>query len=388
MPLVKGADGRRQVHKRKRICIVASAPGTVTAFLRPHIDALADTYDVTVVANYDQGADHGLSSDVHVVPVAIPRAPNPWSDLQALFALVRLFRKEQYVLVHSYTPKAGLLAMAAAYAARTPNRWHTFTGQVWVTRRGLSRSMLKMLDRTTATLASFVLVDSPSQREFLIAERVVASHKSHVLGKGSVAGVDSQRFHPSGKARIDVRVKHGIGMDDLLFLFLGRLNRDKGVLELAEAFSMMSSRANDCRLVFVGPDEEDLTQVVSRLGGDGVLTVPPVQDPENYLNAADVLCLPSHREGFGNVVIEAASVGIPAVASRIYGLTDAVVDGETGILHPPGDVQAISEALSELAADTDRRLLLGNNARARALANFSQTAILGELRGLYVEALE
>jgi glycosyltransferase involved in cell wall biosynthesis len=252
----------------------------------------------------------------------------------------------------------------------------------------MSRWLLKTCDRATATLASFVLVDSPSQRDFLIAEKVVASRKSHVLGMGSVAGVDPQRFHPNARARVEVRMRHGIGPDELVFLFLGRLNRDKGVLELAEAFGMMSPSAHDRRLLFVGPDEEGLTEAVSQLGGADVIAIPSVPDPESYLVAADVLCLPSHREGFGNVVIEAASVGIPSVASRIYGLTDAVVDGETGILHPPGDVLAISDALGQLATDTQRRLLLGKNARARALTDFPESRILGELRLLYENALD
>src|SRR5262249_29157030 len=159
-------------------------------------------------------------------------------------------------LVQSVTAKAGLLAMVAAWATRIPVRVHTFTGQVWATRTGFSRAALKLLDKLVARAATFVLADSPSQREYLVAEGIIQPSKSAVLGKGSISGVDPARFRPDPSARRIVRESLAIAECAVTLLFVGRLHRDKGVLDLARAFARLADRRPDVHLVIVGPDEE------------------------------------------------------------------------------------------------------------------------------------
>jgi glycosyltransferase involved in cell wall biosynthesis len=361
---------------RPRLCYVVSSEITVLAFLKGHIAAASVDYDVSVVANLDDGEflrRLGLKAALH--RIGIVRKISLWRDFRALLALARLFRSERYVIVHSISPKAGLLAMFGARLAGVPHRVHTFTGQVWVTRHGWRRWLLKQADRLLAALTTRALVDSPSQRDFLVAERVVAPGKVEVIGKGSICGVDGTRFRPDYVARHGLRGELSIPPTAPVLLFLGRLNRDKGVLDLATAFARLASSFSEARLLLVGPDEEGMADVIANICAavrDRVHFVDYTSQPERFMAAADVFCLPSYREGFGMVVIEAAAEGLPAVASRIYGITDAVVDGQTGLLHPPGDVGAITEKLAELLADPARRKAMGEHARVRALADFSQ----------------
>lgn len=380
------------VRKGASLCFVVSSPMTVTAFLKPHIIAATEAgYRVSVVMNTDDpGALAALGIPARLHPVAIARPISPWRDLAALFRLHALFRRERFDLVHSISPKAGLLGMLAARLAGVPQRIHTFTGQVWATRTGAARRILKSADRLLAWLTTTALVDSRSQRDFLVAEGVVAAAKAQVIGIGSICGVDTDRFAPSPAHRESVRRELGLAPTATIALFLGRLNRDKGILELAQAYAGLAGELPALHLVLVGPDEEGLLPRVRALAGDAaarVHHVPWTGAPERYMAAADIFCLPSHREGFGLVAIEAAAVGLPVLASRIYGVTDAVAEGETGLLHPPGDIRAIADLLRRLAVDEPLRQTLGGEGRDRALREFGQREVVAGQLAFYGKIL-
>lgn len=358
---------------KEKVCLVVSSPMTVNAFLQEPIRRLCGCYDVHVAVNLAQGETlGGIAPLVTVIPVGIERKISPWRDILALWQLIGLFRRYQFKLVHSVTPKAGLLAMTAAFFAGIDIRIHTFTGQVWVTRSGLARWLLKHMDRLIAMLTTYTLVDSASQRQFLLNEGVLNAKHSGVLARGSISGVDVSRFKPDVEVRCRIRRELHIPDDNVVFLFLGRLNRDKGVLDLAAAFAGM----NDARahLLVVGPDEGQLRQQIQQITQGFARQVHFVEftsQPEAYMAAADVLCLPSYREGFGSVVIEAAAVGIPAIGSRIYGVVDAIAENDSGLLFDARDIVALQACLSGLSNDSLRRIQLGKRARERALADFS-----------------
>jgi glycosyltransferase involved in cell wall biosynthesis len=231
-------------------------------------------------------------------------------------------------------------------------------------------------------------VDSQSQRKFLIDEKVMSSAKSIVFAKGSISGVDIGRFKPNQQARVSIRQQLNISDEAVVFLFIGRLTRDKGLLVLAQAFQYLNVVST--YLLFVGPDEQNLqAELISIVGKDSqnVQFVGHTSTPETYMAAADVLCLPSYREGFGSVVIEAAAVGIPAIASRIYGLSDAVVEGETGLLHEPHDVNAIKSCMEKMMQNKTLRLKFGKQAQARAMGHFDSKSITQAWVDFYRENL-
>ena len=328
----------------------------------------------------------GRGIDAEVVPVRIERKISIVRDLRALVALARFFRARRFAAVHSVTPKAGLLAMLAGVLAGVPIRLHTFTGQVWATRTGFARWALRGADRLIAAAATHVLADSRSQRDFLIAQGVVRPGKIAVLGAGSIGGVDLLRFRPVPDVGRAVRKELGVPANAIVFLFVGRLNRDKGVLDLARAFASCAASCPRAFLVVAGPDEEELTpRIASTIArfSDRVRLVGFTSAPERLFAAADVFCLPSYREGFGTAVIEAAAAGVPAVASRIYGLTDAVEDGVTGLLHEPGDVATLAALMTRVASDAALRAELGERARRRASREFSSARLTSEALELY-----
>jgi len=381
------ADRRR----RPRICIVVAVPLTLKAFMLGHLEALAKIADVTMVANFVP-EDEAFPWPAEVSRIAIPvvRPIAPWADLVALLALFRLFHKRRFDFVHSMTPKAGLLAMLAARLAGVPLRLHMFTGQVWVTRTGPMRALLKNADRLIARLATHVLADSASQREFLIGQGIVATANSAVLAQGSTCGVDTARFRPDVAARERIRRRHGIPPHAVVFLYLGRINRDKGLLDLAHAFAEIGSAHPDAHLLLVGPDEGNLRAALTAAAANCAARMHSAgltERPQEYFAAADVCCLPSYREGFPTTILEAAAAGLPAVGSRIYGIIDAIVEGETGLLFEAGDVQQLGRSMRTLAQDAGLRRRMGQTARERALRDFSSSAVTAALLAYYRKLL-
>lgn len=373
------------------VCIVVSTPLTLKFFLADHIAALSRVYRVTCVTNCADPAwlrQRGIEAPL--LDLRIERKPSPLHDLRALSALHRYFRKNRFDVVHSVTPKGGLLAMTAAALARVPVRIHTFTGQVWANRSGLQRTILKALDTWLAAMATHILVDSESQRAFLLREGVLSAGKSRVLCHGSISGVDIERFRPNEEVRAEIRMCHITPTSAVVFLYLGRLKRDKGVLDLALAFSKLTRDHEGAYLFIVGPDEDRIEAEIRQACGHCISRIRfcgYTDDPELYLAACDVLCLPSYREGFGTVIIEAASVGLPAIGSRIYGITNAIDEGVTGLLHNPGDVSDLADKMRILAEDKELRQSLGCAARERALRYYSKETVTAGLLKFYKQTL-
>jgi glycosyltransferase involved in cell wall biosynthesis len=377
---------------KPRICLVVSVRYFINWFLIDQIEKLSRHYELTVLVKTDDLeilARRGI--EARVINAPIERPIRPWTDLRALLGLIRIFRRDRFVLVHSIGPKAGLLAMLAALLCRIPLRVHTFVGQVWVTRTGIARSVLKAVDRLIALAATHVLIDSFSQRDFLVRERVVGERESRVLAYGSLSGVNMTKFRPDADRRSRVRKELAIAEPSVLFLYMARLTRDKGALVMAEGFRRFCEAGDSTsHLIVVGPDEEGLRPRMAEICSgcrERVHFADYTDVPEDYMAAADALCLPSYREGFGTVLIDAAAVGIPAIASRIYGSEEAIQENVTGLLHAAGDHEQLAECMGRLASDPLLRAQLGRNARERAERCFSEDLVTAALLQFYADIL-
>lgn len=377
----------RNVATRKKICFVATVEWPLKMFLREQLRALSDNHEIVIVVNTDDPLfleRRGVKA--RIVPFRILREISPVVDAISLIRLIFFLIRERFDVVHSINPKSGLIAMIASFIARVPVRVHTFTGQVWATHSGVMRMMLKGMDQVVAALATKIVTDSYSQLDFLRSEGVLSENKGFVPGRGSVGGVDISRFSFDQSARVELRRRFGIPEDGVVFLFIGRMNRDKGLVELAQAFQAVAGTLTTVYLLIVGPDEKGMKDKVLNqcaLVQDRVHFVEYTDTPERYMSASDVLCLPSHREGFGMVVIEAAAVGIPSIGSRIYGLTDAIVEGETGLFHNPGDGKGLGKQMMRLATHPQERFAMGEAARLRARKDFSQEAVTAAMLRFY-----
>lgn len=370
---------------RPKICFVVSAPSTARSFLNGHIDHLSAHFDVTVVCKFD-GSETLISKNARLKNLPIVRRISPIHDALAIIALFHFLKNERFDIVHSVTPKAGLVTAIASWSSRTPIRIHWFTGQVWVLLKGLRRSSLIALDHLVSHLSTHLLVDSKSQREFLIQHGVMNVSKSQVLGSGSIAGVDIVKFKPVPTLRSIVREELGIFPESSkIILFVGRLHPDKGIDKLLEVF-LSETLIGDPYLLLVGPDEGNYLQQISQMLStnlDRFRYVPTTSEPERYMVAADIFCLPSLREGFGLSIIEASACELPTIASNIYGVIDAVADGETGILIAPNDIGELQQALNKLLSNDYLRTVMGKRARTRSMMFWDSKQLQRDLEAFY-----
>ena len=365
-----------------RMCVLAATPLTIHFFLKPHIHELAKHFKVTLAFN-PRNDPHTPSLNLPAQELAIPifRKVSPLSDLLTVFALCRLYARERFDIVVTVVPKAGLLGMMASWLLRVPRRVHIFQGEVWATKHGITRLMLKSMDSLTACLATHVLAVSESERSFLEKEGVVPKGRLQVLRAGTICGVDTELFRADAAVRDRVRRQLAIPQQAVVCLFLGRLTTDKGVLELVQAFTQSATTQPNLWLLLAGPDEDQMAgrfcKLIPEKISHRIRITGFTQKPEQMLAASDFLCLPSHREGFGMVILEAAAVGIPAIGTNIYGIVDAIVDGHTGRLVPVGHVHALAEALTRWCENPVERARYGNAARDRVLTNFEQKTVVG-----------
>jgi len=376
---------------KKRIAIITSVPFTIKVFLVEQIKALSEIYEVTVLTSDikfegEESLESIFNGTINIITIPIVRQISITDDLKTAFKLFLLFREHRFDVIHSITPKAGLLAMSAGFMARVKKRIHTFTGQVWATKTPPFRWLLMLLDIFTAKLATNILVDSKSQRDFIVANKIVSYEKSKVLANGSISGVNTTRFSPNESIRKKIREDIKVNDSTILILYLGRLHEDKGVYDLLDAYKTIVRKHKDVLLLFVGPDDSGIIDIIKNFDdsiADKIEFISYTKTPEDYMRAADIFCLPSYREGFGSVVIEAASCGVPSVVSRIYGLTDAVVNDETGLIVDVGDGTSLSIALLSLIEDSSLRTRFSKNAISRAKSLFDSEILTCELLNYY-----
>jgi glycosyltransferase involved in cell wall biosynthesis len=377
---------------KKKICFIVSAPITAKAFLANHIRALSEFYDVFLVANFEKDKSSQFDDfplkDIKNIP--IPRNINLINDFKAILILKTYFNEMQFDAVHTITPKAGLLGIVAARMAGIKVRIHIFTGQVWHTKKGMFKRFLMFLDRIIVQNATHILVDGESQRQFLIRNGIVKSMNSFVLGKGSISGVDTNRFVPSETVKIEVRKEFGITKEEVVFMFLGRMNRDKGIPELTVAFNEITKVNKKARLLLVGADEDNMKDLSNKniIDIDKVIFYGTTSQPERLLQSCDIFCLPSHREGFGTSVIEASLLEKPIICSDTYGLQETIQDNETGIRHKVKDSESLKKAMETLLNDAELRLKYGVSGRKYILENFTAQQITAEWIKFYKGILD
>lgn len=353
-------------------------------FLRHHLELqirsqIAAGFDVHLV--YPKESSTGLQEVFpeaihHHIPFA--RKPSPLIDLLACFSLYRLLLKERIDILHTITPKAALIGAVVGFVARVPVRIHTFTGQVWANKQGLWRYLLKLIDRMVIALDTKCFADSGSQIQFLEQEGVASKNSVNLIGAGSLSGFNTDHFIPE-KFQADrrrIRQSFNFSDDDFVINFTGRVTKDKGVLDLIEAVCK-KGLPNHLKLILVGPLEgtpefQKKLQEMVHASGDRVKLIGYQDDPAPFFAASELFCLPSYREGFGGVLVEAALMRLPAVSTLIPGPLDAVENGKSGILVPPANADALASAIGRYLTD---KALLEDNAtfaqrRARELFDY------------------
>lgn len=339
----------------------------------PELDAVAKNYDIKV----------------H--PVEMYRRLSPLKDLKSLYQLIKVFSKEKPDMVHSMTPKAGLLCMMAAYITRVPVRVHTFTGLVWPTETGFKRKLLMLTDKITCFCATNIIPEGEGVKNDLLTNGITKKPLK-VLGCGNVKGVDMNRFsrRPEVMELAKPLKREGI----FTFVFVGRIVGDKGINELCEAFEKLKETKPSIRLLLVGRYEDELDPVTDKTRGiinrdNSIEAVGPKYGDEllAYYAASDCFVFPSYREGFPNTVLEAGAMGLPSIVTDINGSREIIVGGENGLIIPSHDANALFDAMLNMMKDKDAREKMAGNARQMIESRYEQGFVRKCLYDFYDEIL-
>jgi glycosyltransferase involved in cell wall biosynthesis len=359
-----------------RICRIVTIPSMFAYHLRSQIKTtLQKGHEVFLVSRDGSELttiEQETGALVHRIFIA--RSISPWSDIISLIHLYRYFRRMNFDIVHSLTEKGGLLTSLAGRAACVPIRLHTFTGQAWMHLTGPIRWLAKACNRIIVKLNTQCYADSESQKKFLIQQGIANHQNIKVLGHGSLSGVDLQKFNAEKWMSLRQSIKNELNIPTTskIINFTGRINIEKGVRELIESFEKLILDKMDIFLLLVGGVEKNREPLSSELiahiyKNNRIRIIGNTPTPEKYYSISDLLCLPSYREGFGNVVIEAGAMEVPAVGTQVIGLLNSIIDGKTGLLVPPYDSQALSNAIKSLLENDELRKIMGKEARKFSL---------------------
>lgn len=356
-------------------------------------------FEVHAISAPDEALDefgHTMQVQTHELPME--RRITPFRDLWALLRLTKILRQLRPHIVHGHTPKGGLLSMIGSWWCGVPVRIYHIHGLPLVTATGMKRQLLKWTEKLSCRHASQVYCVSESVRKVAIAEGLCPAEKVKVLLKGSINGIDAaQRFNPDrfdAQARDEVRQKYGIPADALVVGFVGRMVRDKGVVELAQAWTKLRKEFPNLHLLVVGgfePQDPIPLEIQKQLESDervhlagwlGASAIPKL------CLAMDILALPSHREGFGIVSLEAAAMRLPVVASRVPGCIEGVIPDVTGALVPAYDANALADALTVYLRNPSLRNQHGNAGRMRVLEDFKPEDLSNAIYQEYLRLLK
>lgn len=375
-----------QDNSKKKIKIIraATVPESLDTFCRGILKELSNEYEVVAVSSPGDALGRVAQREgVRTIAVPMERHISLMSDLKSLWKMWRVMLCERPVMVHSMTPKAGLICMLSAWLAGVPRRVHTFTGLVWPTATGFKKRVLMATDWITCTCATHVIPEGEGVKNDLLNHHI--THKPiRVLGYGNVKGIDLEHYNPIA---FDTSAHDGF-----TFVFVGRIVRDKGINELVSAFDRLRQEHCDVRLVLVGAGEDDLDPVALETKerikrGDGIEAVGRQKDVRPFYAQADALVFPSYREGFPNVVIEAGAMNLPSIVTDINGSRDIIVDGKNGVIIPSQDEEALYEAMKRFVEHPDVVAQLAANARSMIASRFEQSYVRRCLYDFYHEIM-
>lgn len=344
-------------------------------FFEPIVpDLQAKGYEVVSVSSPGPEVQHLREMGVKCIEVSMERHISLSKDIVSLWKLIKVFRKEKPDIVHSMTPKAGMLCMLAAWICRVPVRIHTFTGLVWPTASGLKQKILMATDWLTCACATHIIPEGEGVKNDLLNHGI--THKPlKVLGYGNVRGIDLVHYARTEEVMRNadkIRVK-----DVFTFVFVGRIVRDKGINELVAAFKRLQAKVPKIRLILVGEYEDALDPITSEARKEiddtpCILAVGKQKDVRPWLAASDALVFPSYREGFPNVVIEAGAMGLPSIVTDINGSREIIQDGVNGLIVPSKNKDTLQKGMERLVEDTTLASYLASNARRLVASRYEQ----------------
>ena len=356
----------------KKLIRITTIPLSLEKLLEGQLIYMNQYYEVTAVAAERERLEkYGEKNKVNTFWVEMTRAITPIQDLRAVWKLYKFFKKEKPEIVHTHTPKAGIVGMLAAKLAGVPLRLHTVAGLPLMETTGTKRKILDQVEKFTYKLATKVYPNSRGLKDIILKEGFATEDKLKVLGKGSSNGIDTRYFDPfqfDATQKKNKRESLGISHDDFVFIFIGRLVSEKGINELVEAFNNLQAENQNISLLLVGPFEKELDPLKEETFKtiqlhEKIFTTGYQEDVRPYLALSNALTFPSYREGFPNVVMQAGAMNLPAIVSNINGCNEIIVEGINGVIIPVKDTSALITAMKLFVENKNYTERLSSNAR-------------------------
>lgn len=337
----------------------------------------------------DELEEVNREEDIPVVALEMTRTISPLKDLKSLWQFYRLCKKEKPLMVHSHTPKAGIIGMLGAKLAGVPNRLHTVAGLPLMEATGTKRKILDMVEKLTYSCATKVYPNSKGLYDFILDHNYTDSSKLKLIGNGSSNGIDTSFFDPTHIANSkinEIKSELNIKPEDFVFVFVGRLVGDKGINELIKAFSKLNQ--DNTKLILVGGQEAELDpllpETLSEINSNPkIISVGFQKDVRTFLAVADCFVFPSYREGFPNVVMQAGAMGLPSIVSNINGSNEIIIEGENGMIIPVKNAEALGNAMQELIENEILLNEMKEKSRAMIQQRYEQKVVWNHLLNEY-----
>ena len=383
----------------KKLIRITTVPLSLKVLLKGQLRFMASNgFDVKGVSSEGEELREVHENEgIAVEAITMSRKITPFQDLKSLWEMWNFLRKEKPQIVHTHTPKAGIIGMLAARLAGVPHRLHTVAGLPLMEATGTKRKILNIVEKLTYSSATRVYPNSKGLYDFILQNNFTQSNKLKIIANGSSNGIDTTFFSPDQVTeleRVTLREKLNIQPDDFVFVFVGRIVSDKGINELIKAFSELQTVENKpagIKLLLVGGLENDLDplnpETLAEINQNkDIISVGFQQDVRSFFAIADALIFPSYREGFPNVVMQAGAMGLPSIVSDINGCNEIIIEGENGLIIPSKNVEKLKEKMLTLAKDKNLYTKLKGNSRRMIENRYEQSvvwnALLEEYEGL------
>ena len=366
----------------KKLIRITTVPISLEKLLENQARFFKTFYSVTLVSSQKEQLQRlAKEQGVNHFSLEMTRKITPLQDLRCLLQLIRFLRKDKPHIVHTHTPKAGIVGMLAAFITGVPLRMHTVAGLPLMEAKGLKKSILYAVERLTYRCATHVYPNARGLMDFIQEKKLAGKTPLKCIGNGSSNGIDLTYFNPervSKEQEMSFREKWNISKDDFVFLFIGRLVGDKGVNELVAAFEQLANKIPNAKLLLVGPQEPTLdplkqVTIASIEKNPKIVSTAYQQDVRPFLKIAQVFVFPSYREGFPNVVLQAGAMGIPCIVSDINGCNEIIENEVNGLIVPPKSIQPLSEKMYSLYKDPEKRAVFIDRTKERIATNFERT---------------
>lgn len=382
----------------KKLIRITTVPISLDKLLGDQLRFMNQYFEVTAISADEKELKRVAEKyGVKHFHVEMTRKITPLKDLAAIWKLYRFLRKEKPEMIHTHTPKAGLVGLMAGYLAQVPVRMHTVAGLPLLETAGIKRKVLNRVEWFTCRLATQVYPNSFGLKDIIIKEKISGPKKLKVIGNGSSNGININYFDDSKISESEkqqLRSKLGISERDFVFIFVGRLVKDKGINELVAAFKNLNLNLNlNLKLMLVGPFEEDLDPLLPETVEEiktnaNIFCVGFQQDVRPYFAVSDALVFPSYREGFPNVVLQAGAMGLPSIVTDINGCNEIVEDQKNGLIIPPKDEKALEKSMLKMVSDHKLYQMLQINARENIISKYSQAEVWQALHSEYINLLK